>query len=188
MSSSNLLSPLSDDFAWNPSIPDEEDEQEMTWDDILVQDEKFADMVRLLDSMNRRGKEALEKTTKSEEKSLGGPKVLNHFDIPGSSNSVALGLSKNSLKSTIGSGSDKTSLKGSSSARSQAGESTIEPDTTTSDTETEAETTDQSNVQDTSRTSSNQLESSDGDASLTSSSFDISRGMASNSEFSISID
>jgi hypothetical protein len=188
LTSSNLLSSTSDDFAWNPSILDEEDEEEMTWEDILGQDEKFADMVRLLDSMNRRGKEALEKTVKSEEKHLGGPKVLSHFDIPVGLNPNSLGPSKRSLKSTIGFESEETSLKGSSSARLKAGEAAIEPDTTSSDTEIEGETTDQSSAQDTSRTSSYQLDTSNGDASLTSSSFDLSRGMASNSEFSISID
>lgn len=187
-SAANLLSPNSDDFAWNPSIPDDEDEPELSWEDILVQDERFADMVRLLDSMNRRGKEALEKTVKSEEKSLGGPKVLSHFAIPGAIESTSSGSSKKCLRTTAGSGKESIRASVSSSTRSRADDSTIEPDTTASDTENEAETTDRSSAQNTSRTSSHLLESSDGDGSLTSSSFDISRGMTSNSEFSISID
>lgn len=179
---------MSDDFAWNPSISDDENEPELTWDEILKEDERFADIVRLLDSMNRRGQEALQRTVKSEEKSLGGPKVLNHFEITDGPKRNLLGSSKKSLTSTVGSGSAGGTHSGSSSVRSRVDDSTIEPDTTTSETETEAETTDQSSVQDTSRASSHQLESSDGDGSLTSSSFDVSRGMTSNSEFSISID
>lgn len=190
-SSIDLLSPMSDDFAWNPSISLDDTEPELTWEEILKEDEKFADIVRLLDSMNRRGQEALQRSVKSEEKSLGGPKVLNHFEISEVSRHRSLESSKKSVNSTIGSTFESGSAGGShsvsSSMRSRADDSTIEPDTTTSETENE-ETTDQSSMQDTSRTSSHQLDSSDGDGSLTSSSFDVSRGMTSNSEFSISID
>lgn len=72
----------------------------MTWEEILKEDERFADMVRLLDGMKTRAKEALEKTVKSEEKQLGG-RVLNAFSmsmpvLPASAALSATGTAANS--------------------------------------------------------------------------------------------
>lgn len=148
----------------------------MAWEDILKEDTRFADMVKLLETMTRRGKKALEKIAAVSDKPVkSGPKVLNHFEIP-ADESIEMDrrLSgkhhQNLMRSTM------TNRTGTTEDNS-----TIEADSGDDDDEDDA-TTDPSGI-DTSNTAESQNESSEA-----LSSFEVSRGMHSNSEFSISID
>lgn len=175
-SPASLLSPSSaiggGDFIWNEN--DEEEEKEMSWEEILKEDEKFADMVRLLDSMTRRGREALEKVATGPVQSIkSGPKVLNHFDIPKDSSIEPEGK-------TFAKGNHSLARSTATTRTSTTDGSTIEPDS--EDDDDDDETTDQSEAN-TSNATESQNESSEA-----LSSFEVSRGMHSNSEFSISID
>lgn len=178
-SPASLLSPSSaaggGDFIWNEH--DEEEEKEMSWEEILKEDEKFADMVRLLDSMTRRGKEALEKVaTGHVHTGKSGPKVLNHFDIPEDPSIQPEG------KTSAKKGNHSLAGLTATTRTSTTDGSTIEPDSEEDDDDDDDETTDQSEAN-TSNATESQNESSEA-----LSSFEVSRGMNSNSEFSISID
>ncbi|KAK9900752.1 hypothetical protein P389DRAFT_166220 [Cystobasidium minutum MCA 4210] len=152
----SLLSPSSaeagGDISWNAE--NEEEDKEMAWEDILKEDTRFADMVKLLETMTRRGKKALEKIAAVSDKPVkSGPKVLNHFEIP-ADESIEMDrrLSgkhhQNLMRSTM------TNRTGTTEDNS-----TIEADSGDDDDEDDA-TTDPSGI-DTSNTAESQNESSE---------------------------
>jgi hypothetical protein len=185
---------VGDEYAWNSRLlggrhgqeEEEEEEENLTWEEILQQDEKFANMVTLLDDMNRRAKEALSKTVQSEVKSIGG-RVLNHFSMPSMSSEHEMeheedeeeGMSLDTSRTTGMKTSTTTTVSASSRKREKSNTiSNVSNDDSTEDEEAGSTSIEESGVEGESTEQS----------SSSSNSFDVSKAISTNSEFSISID
>lgn len=85
--SSGLLSPHSDASSWagkwssTVTSDSDVDEDDLTWEELLSRDECFADIVRTLDSLNRKAREALDRTITMDQVGIGA-KVINQFHVP----------------------------------------------------------------------------------------------------------
>lgn len=184
----------------------------MSWEEILKEDERFADMVRLLDSMTRRGKEALERNASNDHDSgkyyskKSGPKVLNHFEVPMQDDDPSFDIEDDGASTPILSeprDSLKTSrLNGSGTAQSASSKSsatnhsTVEPDSEEDDERYARSDPNQADVSNETNSSINQSDMSgcNSSSSEMTSSFESSRNSNDSavgglhSEYSISID